>query len=169
MDKGLKLLIGAVIISTICGLALISMSAIYLTRSSSHTPVEYFMTVSELLDKKETLTGKTVRISGVVIGDSIQYDESIGLLSFSVVDIPGDYAQVEEQGGLPLVLKNAVNDPSRLRLQVKYSGVQPELLRHMAQAIITGRLDKDGVFYTDEILLKCPSRYEEAIPAQAVK
>ena len=31
-----------------------------------------------------------------------------------------------------------------------------------------GELREDGKFYADEILLKCPSRYEEAVPDQAV-
>ena len=38
----------------------------------------------------------------------------------------------------------------------------PDLLQHEAQAIMTGRLGDDGVFYADELLLKCPSRYEES-------
>ena len=33
----------------------------------------------------------------------------------------------------------------------------------------TGALGEDGVFYATEILLKCPSRYQESVPDQAVK
>ena len=43
----------------------------------------------------------------------------------------------------------------------------PDLLRHEAQAIITGRMGDDGVFYADELLIKSPTRYEEEIPIQA--
>jgi len=32
---------------------------------------------------------------------------------------------------------------------------------------MTGRMGEDGVFYADELLLKCPSRYEEGVPSQA--
>jgi cytochrome c-type biogenesis protein CcmE len=32
---------------------------------------------------------------------------------------------------------------------------------------MTGHLGDDGIFYADELFLKCPSRYEEAIPEQA--
>jgi hypothetical protein len=32
-------------------------------------------------------------------------------------------------------------------------GEKPELLRNMAQAIMTGELLSDGIFYADEILL----------------
>ena len=30
--------------------------------------------------------------------------------------------------------------------------------------IVTGELGEDGIFYADELLLKCPSKYEEASP-----
>ena len=60
----------------------------------------------------------------------------------------------------------AVEDESRSRLQVVYVGVKPDLLRKEAQAIVTGELGEDGVFYANELLLRCPTRYEEAVPAQ---
>ena len=40
-------------------------------------------------------------------------------------------------------------------------------LRNEAQAIMTGHMGEDGVFYAEELLLKCPTRYEEAVPEQA--
>ena len=41
------------------------------------------------------------------------------------------------------------------------------LLRNEAQAIMTGKLGADGVFQLDELLLKCPTKYEEAVPEQS--
>ena len=52
-------------------------------------------------------------------------------------------------------------------LQVIHNGPMPDLLQNEAQAIMTGRLDADGVFHADELLLKCPTKYEEAVPEQA--
>jgi cytochrome c-type biogenesis protein CcmE len=40
-------------------------------------------------------------------------------------------------------------------------------MRDEAQAIMTGRLGSDGIFYAEELLLKCPTKYEEAVPEQA--
>jgi len=40
------------------------------------------------------------------------------------------------------------------------------LLKDEAQAIMTGHLGEDGIFYADELLLKCPTKYEEAVPEQ---
>ena len=126
------------------------------------------MTVSELLVKKDNAIDKQLRISGAVIGESIEFDEGSGQLSFIIADVPADYETVEQQGGLAIVLENAVNDPNRAQIQSVFVGAQPELLRNMAQAIIIGELHSDGIFYADEILLKCPSRYEEAVPEQAI-
>ena len=63
----------------------------------------------------------------------------------------------------------ALRDPEAARLPVVYVGPKPDLLRHEAQAIVTGKLGGDGVFYADELLLKCPTRYEEEVPLQAVE
>jgi cytochrome c-type biogenesis protein CcmE len=66
------------------------------------------------------------------------------------------------------VLHEAVIDPQSARLEVVYYGVQPDLLRDEAQAIMTGQLGEDGIFYVDDngLLLKCPTKYEEAVPEQ---
>ena len=65
------------------------------------------------------------------------------------------------------MLHEAVTDPSRARMTVVYNGAKPDLLRDEAQAIMTGKLGEDGVFYADELLLKCPTKYEEAVPEQS--
>ncbi len=102
-----------------------------------------------------------------MIGDSIQYDPETLTLTFTIAHVPGDNKEIETEGGLAQVLHEAVMDPSRNRMTVQYVGVKPDLLRNEAQAIITGRLSEDGVFHADELLLKCPTKYEEAVPEQS--
>jgi len=65
------------------------------------------------------------------------------------------------------VLYVAVNDPARQRIKIVYIGPKPDLLRNEAQAILTGKLGEDGVFYAEELLLKCPTRYEDSVPQQS--
>ena len=100
-------------------------------------------------------------------GDSIVYDPQTLTLTFAIVSVPADMDEIEQAGGLAEVLHRAVSDPAAARLQVVYNGPRPDLLRHEAQAIVTGRLGDDGVFHADELLLKCPTRHEEEIPAQS--
>jgi cytochrome c-type biogenesis protein CcmE len=126
---------------------------------------QYYLTIDELVSGKVN-SGTSVRVSGVVLGDTITYDPRTMNLAFTVAHIPGDNDEIEARGGLAAVLHTAVLDPSANRLQVVYIGVQPDLLTNEAQAIMTGKLGEDGVFSADELLLKCPSRYEEGVPSQ---
>jgi len=146
---------------------LIVAAVIVLVISSTQANAQYFLTVEELNQRGNSMAGKDIRISGAVLGDTIQYDADTLSLTFTIANIPGDNDEIEEQGGLALVLHNAVMDPTRPRLEVVYNGVQPDLLKNEAQAIMTGRLGEDGKFYASELLLKCPTKYEEAVPEQA--
>lgn len=151
----------------IIGGILILAAIVYLIISSSQANAQYFLTVEELQAKRQEMSGRELRISGAVIGDTIQFDSKTLDLSFDIVHIPGDNAEIEKLGGLAEVLHQAVVDTSRPRLHVVYNGPKPDLLKNEAQAIITGTLDEAGVFQAEELLLKCPTRYDEAVPAQA--
>jgi len=151
----------------IAGGLLIVIAVIYLIISSTKASAQYFLTVDELAAKGSSVQNRDLRISGAVIGDSIQYDPQTLTLKFTVANIPGDNKVIETQGGLAAVLKAAVNDPDGRHLNVVYVGPKPDLLRNEAQAIMTGKIGQDGVFQADELLLKCPTKYEEAVPEQA--
>lgn len=146
---------------------LILAAVVYLIASSTQASAEYFMTIDELNEKGQKVAGKSLRVSGAIIGDSIQYDPQTLTLRFTVAHVPGDNAELEAQGGLAEALHQAVIDPGRSRMQVVYIGPRPDLMRDEAQAIMTGTLGPDGVFQADELLLKCPTRYEEAVPEQS--
>jgi cytochrome c-type biogenesis protein CcmE len=150
----------------VLGGTLILAAVVYLIVSSTQASAEYFMTIDELKAKGDSVVEKSLRVSGAVIGDTIQYDPQTLTLSFETAHVPGDNADIEAQGGLAKVLHGAVIDPNRSRIKVVYKGPKPDLLRDEAQAIMTGKLGSDGVFYADELLLKCPTKYEEAVPEQ---
>jgi len=151
----------------IIGGLLILAAVAYLIISSTRASAEYFMTVDELKAEGPAIVGKSLRVSGAVIGDTIQYDPQSLELTFEVAHVPGDNAEVEAQGGLAKVLHEAVTDPASARIKVIYVGVKPDLMRDEAQAIMTGQVGEDGIFQADELLLKCPTKYEEAVPEQS--
>ena len=151
----------------IIGGVLIIAAIVYLIVTSTQASAQYFLTVDELKAKDASIIGRDVRISGAVIGDSVDYDPQTLTLKFTVAHVPGDNKEIESQGGLGAVLHDAIIDPNRARMQVVYIGPKPDLLRNEAQAIMTGQIDADGVFHADELLLKCPTKYEEALPEQA--
>jgi len=145
---------------------LIFAAVVYLIVTSTRANAQYFFTIDELFSRGQSVVDQNVRVSGAVIGDSIQYDPQDLSLHFTVANVPADNKQIEAQGGLAAVLHDAVTDPGRTRLDVVYIGPKPDLLRDEAQAIMTGHIGNDNVFYADELLLKCPTKYEEAVPSQ---
>lgn len=151
----------------VIGGILILGAVVFLIWSSTAATQEYFLTIDELNAKGSSVVDKNLRVSGAVIGDSIQYDAQSLTLTFDVAHVPGDNATLETEGGLAIALHEAVIDPSRSRIKVVYVGPKPDLLRNEAQAIMTGHMGEDGIFYAEELLLKCPTRYEEAVPEQA--
>lgn len=151
----------------ILGGLLIVAAVIYLIATSTQASAQYFLTIDELAARGWDTGDRQVRVSGAVIGDSIQYDPETLTLRFTVAHVPGDNKEIEAQGGLAEVLHAAVTDPSRTKMNVVYVGPKPDLLRNEAQAIMTGKVGDDGVFYADELLLKCPTKYEESVPVQA--
>jgi len=150
----------------IVGGVLILAAVIYLIFSATKANAEYFMTVDELKAKSTSMAGQDVRVSGAVVGDTIQYNAKTLTLAFDVAQVPSDQKEVDAEGGLAAVLHAAVIDPNRARLQIIYNGPKPDLLKNEAQAIMTGYLDSNGVFHADELLLKCPTKYQEAVPNQ---
>lgn len=137
---------------------LILVAVAYLVISSTLSGARYFITVDEVVNNPDYI-GKTVRISGAVIGDSIQYDSENLIIQFTISHIPSEFDNLAD------ALHESVNNPDLARLPIYIENeVKPDLLQHEAQAILTGRLGEDGVFYATELLLKCPSRFEDGSP-----
>lgn len=151
----------------IAGGLLILAAVVFLIISSTAAGQQYFFTIEELFARGDEAVGLATQISGAVIGDTIEYDAENLRLTFTVAHMPADNDLLNEEGGLAAALNTAVTDPNRQRLDVVYIGVKPDLLQHEAQAIMTGKLGEDGIFYVEELLLKCPTRYDEALPEQA--
>ncbi|MDZ4672071.1 MAG: cytochrome c maturation protein CcmE [Phototrophicales bacterium] len=138
------------------GFALIMGAVAFLILGNTLGGAQYFTTVQTLKSDPEAYIGKTIRISGAVVGETIQYDTNTLDISFTIAHIPESADNVGE------ALFIAANDANAVRLQVFVANtVKPDLLRHEAQAILTGYLGDDGVFYANELLLKCPSRFED--------
>lgn len=148
----------------VAGLVVLS-AAVYLMVSGTMTGARYFITVEDLVTDT-SYVGETVRISGAVIGETIVYDTSdpnMPVIEFTISHIPTEFDD------LATALHNSVTDPTAARLPVRVENEpMPDLLQHEAQAILTGYLDDNGIFQANELLLKCPSRFEEDGPGQEI-
>ena len=140
---------------------------IYLIATTMSSTAQYFYTVDELEAKGAGALGKNLRASGAVMGSSITYDPKTLTITFEMANVSNDDKTIAAAGGLAEALHQAVIDPKSSHIQVVYVGPKPDLLKDEAQAIVTGKLGADGVFHADELLLKCPTRYQNALPSQA--
>jgi cytochrome c-type biogenesis protein CcmE len=121
----LKYVIGATIIVVVLA---------WLVFSNIQGASAQYLTVEEL--RAQGSSGNIVRVSGLVIGDTIDWDSQQLILRFEIAD---------DGGSLPVV----------------YEGVRPDMLRDGAETVVEGRYSDGGIFEASTLLLKCPSKYAE--------
>lgn len=111
----------------------------YLIYSSVISTASYFLTVDELYDKGEEIHGRNVRVSGMVAGESIDFDAKNLVLRFEMAG--------EDGRQLPVV----------------FHGPQPDqIYSGETEAVVEGSFDGE-TFTADTLMLKCPSKYEEGV------
>jgi cytochrome c-type biogenesis protein CcmE len=108
----------------------------------------YYLTVAEVLDQGPSLAGQRIRVNGQVVEDSEDWNAQEVTLRFAIRDMPED--------GEPATVAG-----DALELPIVFYGPRPDNFQRAASAIIEGELLSDGTFKADQLLLKCPSRYEE--------
>jgi cytochrome c-type biogenesis protein CcmE len=96
----------------------------------------FYWTVDEIVQQKEQAVGKAVKLSGLIVGDSIEWNQEKMELSFQLRS---------EAGSL---------------LPVRYQGMKPDTMHDGWEAIVEGRLNSQGVFEAEQLYVKCPSKYE---------
>ena len=97
--------------------------------------VTYYYEVSELLEKADTLSNQTIRVSGNVADD---VDRQGLEMSFTILDISNN------GDSLPVV----------------YSGAVPDTFKVGNQVVLEGEYTAAGIFEADVIIMKCGSKYE---------
>ncbi|MEZ4458920.1 MAG: cytochrome c maturation protein CcmE [bacterium] len=99
----------------------------------------YFYTVDEAVAQGADLAGQTVRIKGKVEPGSV----------------------VGEQGHLGRVFSVTENGKS---IKVTYDRAMPDTFAEEREVVVHGTVTDDLVVEADEVLVKCPSKYEGAPP-----
>jgi cytochrome c-type biogenesis protein CcmE len=122
-----KLMIGLGIVLSVLG------TLIFVGMSSA---TAFYMTVDEVAEKKSEAIDKPLKMSGNIVGESIQWDPDRILLTFELEGESGE------------------------RIPVTYEGIKPDTLNDGWEAIVDGRLTPEGTFVASDLLVKCPSKYE---------
>ena len=131
--KQTRFIVGGLIIVLVIG---------YLIVTSIQGSTAPYLTVSELRSRGSSIYERNVRVTGVIQGESIDWNAQELILKFEVAD---------EGGHLPVV----------------YNGLRPDMFQDGAEAVVEGRYTEGGTFEAHNLVLKCPSKYEEAATATA--
>ncbi|MGB8647540.1 MAG: cytochrome c maturation protein CcmE [Anaerolineae bacterium] len=122
------------------GLIILAVLA-YVTFNSFQSNTVYYYTLKEFNAQQSKMIGQNVRINGPLDQSSIDLNQRTLELKFNLKD--GDTV-------LPVV----------------YRGVAPDTLKTGESVVAEGRLDANGVFQADNILVKCPSKYQDQQTSQ---
>lgn len=126
-------------IKTVFALLLILIGVCFLIIKGISDTGVYYRTVSEVLADSSLPEKRGVRISGNVVGGTIEYDQKSLLLSFSVRDM----------------------DYDSKTMNVVYSGVKPDAFKEDVEVILEGSYEATtNTFHALTLLAKCPSKYE---------
>ena len=108
----------------------------FLLMSSFGESMVYYKTVDEFTNESKALEGKTVRLSGLLVPNSLRQKEGTQDFLFDLTK-------------------------AGKTIRVSYTGMLPDSFDSGRDIIAQGNLaENDSVFEATEILTKCPSKYE---------
>ncbi len=97
----------------------------------------YYYTVGEIAEIGYTPEGRTVRVSGKLDAGSFHRSDGSTLAEFELTDA--------DNGAI---------------LAAAHDGVLPDLFfNEHSEIILEGRYESDGVFHSENVIVKCPSKY----------
>ena len=125
----------------------IALAVAYMVYAAFPGNTLYFVTVSEFVDDAALQDGQTLRIAGALAPDTFRRDDGSAVSRFALGDKEPDVPGV------------ALGSP---RIEATYVGVLPDLFFNPhSEIILEGHYDAPNqVFATDNILVKCPSKYQ---------
>ncbi|MCY4555469.1 MAG: cytochrome c maturation protein CcmE [Chloroflexi bacterium] len=125
----------------------IALAVAYMVYAAFPGNTLYFVTVSEFMEDPRLRDGQTLRVAGALAPDSFRREDGSTLSYFSLGD---------KQADVPGIA------PGSPQVEATYVGVLPDLFFNPhSEIILEGHYDGHGeVFATDNILVKCPSKYQ---------
>lgn len=126
--------------------AVVVLSLAFMIWAAFGENTRYFLTVSEFNERQGLQgieDGQMVRVSGKLVEGTFDRPERSTISHFQITDKEGDAS------GLSILSAN-------------YEGVLPDLFFNPhSEIILEGSYSEEGVFHASEILVKCPSKYQD--------
>ena len=102
--------------------------------------VNPYLSVTQVVSNPSKYEGNSIQVIGSLVGDSIVRSDD-GTLKFAITDNDND-------------------------IQVTYHGIPPQNIEHSTSIVVIGNLDSEGDLESNQLLVKCPSKYEEVDPTR---
>lgn len=119
------------------GAAAVVAAILYLGWMGARNFSNYFMPVNQYRAEYARYAGRVVRVQGKLVGSSVRFDPQRGVLRFTLLS---------HGASLP----------------VEYTGPVPNEKFENVDAIVEGRLDRQGVFMASKLAIQCPDHYRAA-------
>ncbi|MBW2272001.1 MAG: cytochrome c maturation protein CcmE [Deltaproteobacteria bacterium] len=148
MSKGAQIAVGAILIGAL-------LAWYGYTNLDAESTFQYYQSLEEFLAAETLPEGKSLRVHGYVALESIERDLEGRQVRFRVVNDP----------------PHAAGDKSGRTLAVLYRSLEtPDLFKDGAEVVVEGTFERQGdeaVFLADNVLAKCPSKFEANKPGGA--
>lgn len=127
-------------IKVIVGLTVVLGALSFLGFTTFQSATVYFYTVGEIKQIGSTEEGRIVRVNGKLVQDTFVREESSTVARFTLQDTEGTQT-----------------------LSAVHEGVVPDLFfNDHSEIILEGSYSEDGVFHSQNVIVKCPSKYVAA-------
>ncbi len=114
--------------------AVFLVASAFLAYNGLSTYVNPYISVTQIMSKPDRYVGRDIQVIGVADFDSVAQEEG-GIVKFDITD--------EGQ-----------------RLSVVFQGSLPQNFDQSTQVVVIGSVTGDGYIESDQLLVKCPTKYE---------
>ncbi len=114
--------------------AVFLVASAFLAYNGLSTYVNPYISVAQILSKPDRYVGRAIQVIGVADFDSVKPEEG-GIVNFDITD--------EGQ-----------------RLSIVFQGSLPQNFDQSTQVVVIGSVTSDGFVESDQLLVKCPTKYE---------
>ena len=115
-------------------IAVFLVASAFLAYNGLSTFVNPYISVTQILSTPDKYVGRAIQVIGVADFDSVAQEEG-GIVKFDI----------EDEGQ---------------RLSVVFQGSLPQNFDQSTQVVVIGSLTGDGYMESDQLLVKCPTKYE---------
>lgn len=111
-----------------------------LAYDSINNYVNPYLSVTQVVNNPSKYEGNSIQVIGILVKESLVRSDD-GTLKFAITDNNND-------------------------IQVTYHGIPPQNIEQSTSIVVVGSLDGEGGLESNQLLVKCPSKYEEEDPTQ---